>query len=397
MDRRSAHTPQPLPGRNPSGAAPHPPADPRPDAGSGAGSNTESNTGSAHQERGFLHRVVLVDGLAALFLLSLAGLWFAADALLLIFACILFAILLHALSRALQRRLRLRSHTVALAIVTGLMAATLGIGGWLMAPQLSEQASHLAQVVPTSLDQLRAALERYPRLKSLIAELPSNEQLARQLAAMAPNAGLFFTGIFGALGNVLIIIFAGVYFAARPGLYVSGMIRLVPIPRRQRAREVLDELGATLAKWLMGKSLSMLAAGIMTAVGLSLLGIPLALILGIIAGLMDFIPYLGPLMAGVPALLIAFSASPEQALYVALLFGGIQLVQGYLLEPLIDQRTVSLPPALTIAMQVLFGAVFGLAGVALATPLTAALLVLVTMLYVQDILGDDAKPPGRQR
>jgi predicted PurR-regulated permease PerM len=350
-----------------------------------------------HTERGFLHRVVLVDGLAALFLLTLAGLWFAADALLLIFACILFAILLHALSCALQRRLRLRSHMVALAMVVGAMAAALGIGGWVMAPQISEQASHLAHVVPTSLDQVRAALERYPRLKSLLAELPSNAQIARQMRAMAPNAGLFFSGVFGALGNTLIIMFAGVYFAARPRLYIDGMIRLVPVARRPRAREVLDELGDTLAKWLVGKAWSMLAAGVMTAVGLSLLGIPLALILGIIAGLLDFIPYLGPLMAGVPALLIAFSASPEQALYVALLFGGIQLVQGYMMEPLIDQHTVSIPPALTIAMQVLFGAVFGLAGVALATPLTAALMVLVTMLYVQDILGDAAQPPARQK
>ncbi len=342
--------------------------------------------------------MVLVDGLAALFLLTLAGLWFASDALLLIFACILFAILLHALSRALQRRLHLHSPQWALALVVGAMLAVLGVGGWLMAPQLSEQASHLARVVPTSLDQVRAALERYPRIKALLAELPDNAQLARQMAALMPNAGLFFSGVLGALGNVLIILFAGVYFAARPRLYIDGLVRLVPLRRRPRAREVLDELGATLAKWLMGKACSMLAAGIMTAVGLSLLGIPLALILGIIAGLLDFIPYLGPLMAGVPALLIAFSASPEQALYVALLFGGIQLVQGYLMEPLIDQRTVALPPALTIAMQVLFGAVFGLAGVALATPLTAVLIVLVTMLYVQDLLGDrDAQPPARAR
>jgi predicted PurR-regulated permease PerM len=375
MDQRPANSQPDLPAAPPAGAAPAP---------------------SAQTERGFLHRVVLVDGLAALFLLALAGIWFAADALLLIFACILFAILLHALSCALQRRLRLRSHMAALAIVTGLMAATLGLGGWLMAPQLSEQASHLVQVVPTSLDQVRAALARYPRLKSLLAELPSNKQIAAQLAALAPNAGLFFSGVLGALGNILIILFAGIYFAARPRLYIDGMVRLVPIRRRPRARAVLDELGGTLAKWLMGKSLSMLTAGILTAVGLSLLGIPLALILGIIAGLLDFIPYLGPLMAGVPALLIAFSASPEQALYVALLFGGIQLVQGYLVEPLIDQRTVALPPALTIAMQVLFGAVFGLAGVALATPLTAALMVLVTMLYVQDILGDNVEPPTRQ-
>lgn len=166
--------------------------------------------------------------------------------------------------------------------------------------------------------------------------------------------------------------------------------------RRLRGREVLDEIGVTLSKWLVGKAYSMVAAGVMTAVGLSLLGVPLALLLGIIAGLLDFIPYVGPLMAGVPALLIAFSDSPAQALYV-LLFSAVQLVQGYLLEPLIDQHTVALPPALTITMQVTFGAVFGMAGVALATPMTAVLVVLVAMLYVQDVLGDDAKPPARQK
>ncbi|WP_377705080.1 AI-2E family transporter [Pseudoduganella sp. UC29_71] len=346
-------------------------------------------------QRGFLHRVVLMDGIAALFLLTLAAMWFAADALLLIFACILFAILLCALSRIAHRRLHLPSRRAALALVLVLFAALFGVGGWLMAPQLSEQASHLAQVVPTSLDQVRAALGRYPRLRALLNELPSNKELGRQLAAMVPNAGLFFSGVFGALGNAVIILAVGIYFAIRPQLYIDGIVTLVPPKRRPRARAVLDEIGDTLSKWLVGKACSMLAAGVMTAVGLSLLGVPLALLLGIIAGLLDFIPYVGPLMAGVPALLIAFSDSPTQALYVLPLFGGIQLVQGYLMEPLIDQHTVALPPALTIAMQVTFGAVFGMAGVALATPLTAVLIVLVVMLYVQDVLGDDARPPAQ--
>lgn len=346
-------------------------------------------------QRGFLHRVVLMDGIAALFLLTLAALWFAADALLLIFACILFAILLSALARIAHRRLRLPSRRIALALVLATLLALFGVGGWLMAPQLSEQASHLAQVVPTSLDQVRAELARYPRLRGLIDELPSNKELARQLSAMVPNAGLFFSGVFGALGNAIIIFAVGVYFAIRPQLYINGIVTLVPRSRRPRARAVLDEIGETLSKWLVGKACAMVAAGVMTAVGLSLLGVPMALLLGVIAGLLDFIPYVGPLMAGVPALLIAFSDSPMQALYVLMLFGGIQLVQGYLLEPLIDQHTVALPPALTIAMQVTFGAVFGMAGVALATPMTAVLMVLVVMLYVQDVLGDEARTPAQ--
>jgi len=128
--------------------------------------------------------------------------------------------------------------------------------------------------------------------------------------------------------------------------------------------------------------------GAATATGLWLLEVPLALILGLIAGLLDFIPYLGPLMAGVPAALIAFSISPELGLYTVLLFAGIQLLEGYLLSPLIEAKTVSLPPALTIAMQILFGTMFGMAGIALATPLAAVLSVLITMLYVQDVLRD---------
>jgi predicted PurR-regulated permease PerM len=348
-------------------------------------------------QRSFLHRVVLVNAITALFLLSLAALWFAADALLLIFACMLFAILLCALTRIVHHRLHLPSRRAALALVLALLAALLGIGGWLMAPQLSEQASHLAQVVPTSLEQVRTELARYPRLRVLLHELPSTKEIGRQMASMVPNAGLFFSGVLGAVGNALIILAVGIYFAIRPKLYLDGIVTLVPPSRRARARAVLDEIGTTLSKWLVGKACSMVAAGVLTAVGLSLLGVPLALLLGIIAGLLDFIPYVGPLMAGVPALLIAFSDSPTQALYVLLLFGGIQVVQGYMLEPLIDQRTVALPPALTIAMQVTFGALFGMAGIALATPMTAVLVVLVVMLYVQDALGDDAKPPSQQK
>jgi predicted PurR-regulated permease PerM len=344
-------------------------------------------------KRTFLQRVALVDGIGVIFVLALAGIWFAANALLLVFACILFAILLYELSSMLQSRLRV-SHRTALGLVVLLMLAVVGTGGWLMAPQISEQASKLVETVPESLQRLRAVLERHKFLKSLLTDLPSTEEIRTHLASLVPNAGLFFSGVLGALGNVVIVVFVGIYFAAQPALYIDGIVTLVPPRKRKRAREVLNEIGRTLAKWLLGKSISMVVVGIATALGLSLLGVPLALILGIIAGLLDFIPYLGPLMAGVPAVLIAFSVSPFLALYTALLLLAVQLVEGYLLQPLVEAKAVSLPPALTIVMQLMFGALFGLAGVALATPMTAVLAVLVTMLYVQDVLGDPVKTPA---
>ena len=340
----------------------------------------------------FLHRLMLMGGVACLFFLVIATIWFSADALLLIFACILFAILLFELSDVLRERFHMQ-RKFALPIVVLSMLTIIGVGGWLMAPQISDQADKLTEAVPQALGELRKTLSQYDLARRLLGSIPSDEQLRQAVSKMMPNAGLFFSGILGALGNVLIITCVGIYFAAQPWVYIEGLVTLVPKRKRPRARAVLNEIGRTLAKWLVGKSISMVVVGTLTAVGLSILGVPLALILGIIAGLLDFIPYLGPLMAGVPAVLIAFSDSPQLALYTLGLFGIVQLIEGYLLQPLIEQKTVSLPPALTIIMQVLFGALFGLAGVALATPLTAVLAVLVTMLYVQDVLKDKVMTP----
>jgi predicted PurR-regulated permease PerM len=340
-----------------------------------------------------MRRFALVDGIAALFLALVAGIYFAADALLLVFACILFAILLYELSAILCRRFHL-NRKLGLAIVVGLLLFVIGLGGWAMAPQIAEEANQLAKEIPASLRRLHRMIEQYPLLKRLSRELPPPDKLSSYLGQLVPNAGLFFGGVLGALGNIAIILFVGIYFAISPHRYIDGFIRLVPPRKRERAGEVSKEIGATLARWLLGASCSMLIAGLATSVGLTLLGVPLGLILGIIAGLLDFIPYIGPIMAGVPAVLIALSVDPQLALYTVMLFAGIQLVQGYIVQPLIDSWAVDIAPALIIVMQLVFGTIFGFAGIALATPMTAVLMVLVKMLYVEDILGDRPKDPN---
>jgi predicted PurR-regulated permease PerM len=348
--------------------------------------------------RSLMRRFAIVDGVAVLFLTLLAGVWFAASALLLVFACILFAILLYELSAILCRRFGLNRKLSLGIVVIGLLLV-IGLGGWAMAPQMSEQASQLAKDIPASLQRLQQMVEKHPLLKRLASELPQPKQLMQYLGQMVPNAGLFFGGALGAVGNVAIILFVGIYFAVSPRRYIDGFVKLVPQSRRERARQVLSEIGGTLGRWLLGTSVSMLIAGVATTIGLSLLGVPLALILGIIAGLLDFIPYVGPVMAGVPAVLIALSIDPQLALYTVLLFLGIQMIHGYVIQPLIDSHTVQIAPAVIIVMQLIFGTIFGFAGIALATPMTATLMVLVKMLYVEDILGDrpeeqDGAPPG---
>ncbi|MCC2954524.1 AI-2E family transporter [Massilia sp. IC2-477] len=342
---------------------------------------------SPPSQRRVAKRVTMISGIAILFIALAAAVVLAADALLLIFACILCAILLYKLSEIMARRLHM-NRKLALTIVVVALLAIIGLGSWAMAPQISEQSTKLAKEVPAAVERLKTSVEQHPLMKRIVAELPPPEQVVKQMGNMVPNAGLFFGGVIGALGNVVIILFVGIYFAASPHTYTTGVIRLIPKPRRSRAREVQQELGNTLASWLLGKGASMLIVGVATSIGLSLLGVPLALILGIIAGLLDFIPYLGPIMAGIPAVLLALSISPDLALYTVLLFVGIQLVEGYLLQPLIEAKAVDMPPALVIVMQLIFGTLFGFAGVALATPLAAGLSVLVKMLYIEDVLGD---------
>lgn len=349
--------------------------------------------GAQQQEPAFIRQVMLFYGIGAIFLALACLLWFAANVLLLAFAAILLAVLLGDASVRLQTWLPL-SRGLALGLVVLLILTVLGLAGWLAAPGVVEQTNLLFDTLSRSLERLQASLQGYGFLQNLWGKLPSPETMATQASAMLTRAGVFFSGIFGALASVVIIAFVGVYLAARPGSYINGIVRLFPAEKRPRTREIMHEIGNVLAQWLMGKMLSMIIIGTLTALGLALLQVPLAMVLGILAGLLDFIPYIGPIMAGVPAVLIAFSESPTLALYVLLLFTGLQITEAYLLSPLIERRTVSLPPALTIMMQTLLGTFFGLAGVALATPLTAALAVMITMLYVQDVLGDQVKIPG---
>ncbi len=357
--------------------------------------SSQSNRSAVpREERSFLQYAVLFYGVGILFVLVAGIFWRAASVFLLLFACILVAILLYDITKRVQQWLHL-PHGLALGLVVILLLGLLGIGGWLMAPQITQQARELMSAIPDAFERLRSTLSQYGVLLSDIASnLPPADQLMSRASTILSKAGMLFSGVLGVIGNIAIIFFVGIYLAAQPHVYIDGIVTMVPPKKRQRAYEVFAELGRTLGQWLFGKVATMIIVGIVTTVGLILLGVPLALVLGILAGLLDFIPYLGPIIAGVPAVLIAFSESPTLSLYVVLLFLGVQIAEGYLLLPLIERRTVSLPPGLLIMMQVLMGALFGLVGVALASPFAAVLVVLISMLYVQDVLGDPVKTPS---
>ena len=151
---------------------------------------------------------------------------------------------------------------------------------------------------------------------------------------------------------------------------------------------MLGEIGKALRRWLLGRAIDMVAVIILTFAGLLLLDVPLAFLLALIAGLLNFIPYIGAVVGAVPAVIVAFGQGPMQALWVVLLFLAIQTVEGYLLVPFIQQRTVQLPPALLIFSQTVFGTLFGILGLLLAPALMVVILIVVQAVYLHDVLGD---------
>ena len=172
------------------------------------------------------------------------------------------------------------------------------------------------------------------------------------------------------------------------------MVHLFPPQKRRRAQELLSALGTTLQRWLIGRLLLMTTNGIVTALGLWLMHVPLALSLGILSALLNFIPNFGPIIAAIPAVLIAFLEGPDKALAVAIFYVVYQNIDGYVFTPMVQKRTVALPPAITILAQVLLGVLLGTLGVLLAVPLAAAGLVAIKMLYIEDVFGEPIRTPA---
>ena len=332
-------------------------------------------------------RVFISAIIVALITLLLLLLWYAADVLLLGFAGILVAIFLRGLSDWVSERTHLSGGWSLALVVLGLVSLV-AVVAWVLAPDVAAQVDELRRSLPQSMRRLSERIEQYEWGRQILAQLPNaNELMPGRADVLARVTGIFSTTL-GLFADLFIIISIGLYLAVEPRLYTRGVILLVPASRRERARAVLNEVGSTLRWWLIGKAASMVVIGTLTALGLWLLNVPLALTLGLLAAVLTFIPNIGPILSVVPAALLALLQSPTRALYVILLYLGIQTLESYLLTPMVQRRAVQLPPALTIFSQVLLGVLVGGLGLALATPLTAAALVLARMIYVEGTTDD---------
>lgn len=331
--------------------------------------------------------LALFYGLGLLFIALALTLWYASDILLLVFASILLAVFLRGCSKLVSRSFTLPIG-LALFLVLVLLGLLFTLTIYLLAPSLIAQGRQLYEAVPQSLDRLYFYLLGYDWFHSVVQTVPPLQDLVPEFSKLLSQAQAVFSGVLNLATKLALVLFLGLYMAAQPGIYLRGLIRLFPVAKKTRMRGVLNELEHTLTMWLLGKLVGMVIIGTATGMVLSLLGVPLAGALGLITGLLNFIPYLGPILGAIPTLLIAFSQQPMLAVYALLFYVSLQLTESYIITPVVDRRTVSLPPALTITVQVMMGIFFGLLGIALATPLAAVAYVLINMLYVEDVLGE---------
>lgn len=324
-----------------------------------------------------LRMLLVLVGVAA----AVAAFLFATGVFMLGFAAVLIALLLHDFSSQLSRITPLSQGWALLVTAAAVVALIAGLA-WYAAPHVLGQAMQFAERTPRALDALDAWLAAWLGFTPAFSfrdMLPGPQAVLGTLPTI-------LTTTFGVLGSLVVLLAIGIYLAAHPTLYRDGLVRLFATTRRPAVTATLDELGYVLRRWLRGQMIAMVTVGAMAYLALSLLGVPLALALALLTGLLEFVPYLGPIVAAVPVVLVALTESWELALYALLAYVAIQMFEGYVLVPLIQERAIFVPPALILFAQVLLGVLFGLVGIVLATPLTAAVVLLVRRRYVEAVL-----------
>ena len=384
------------------------------------------------QSRDILRAGVLLTGLW--FMLKL--LWFAHPLMLTVFLGVLFGLAVEGGVDRLQR-FRIPRGVGAALIVLAFFALLFGLGAW-MAPTLREQARELRTRLPQAIDKVEEWVnERRQGMFGLIlggpqvagttqtqapparpaagdtaaartdtgaaagqadtggaaaaqrTDGPLSDRLGRQAGNVARYLFPFLSSTFAVFAGILLIVFLAIYIGAEPDAYHGGLMHLFPHHARKRAGEVLSAMATVLRRWLVTQLIAMIVIGTITTAVLLALDVKAAFALGALAGLLEFVPTIGPLLSAIPAVAMAFLDSPDKALAVAIAYGAIQFLENHLLIPLLMKGGVNLPPALTVVSQALMAMLFGFLGLMVAVPLLAAIMVPVKMLYVEGVVGDD--------
>ena len=365
--------------------------------------------------------VVRTTSLVVAVLLVVKLFWVAHVLLFAVFLGMLFAIAVSSGVSHLQR-FRIPRAVAAALIVFSFIGLLVGVGAW-VAPTLRAQGAELRQKLPEAVDRVQewvkqrqsgvlgllitpagdptagpvqpksAVQPRSPGRAAVTGDTATaptrspalHEQLRDRVSGMSRYLFPFITSTVEIVGGILFIIFLSIYFAAEPDLYRRGLLSLLPARKRARGVIMMDRIAVVLRKWLLTQLVAMGVMCVVSTVVLLLLHVKAAFALGVLVGLFEFIPTIGPILSAMPAIAMGFLDSPEKAGYVAVAYWGLQFIENHLLVPLLMKNGLRLPPALTVITQAMFAIVFGFIGLIVAVPMLAIVMVVVQMLYLEQL------------
>lgn len=338
-------------------------------------------------EARFVRRTLIVIALVALVLLA----WELRDVLLMVFGAIVVATLFRSLAGIYRKARVPEGLALALSVLTILLIVAASFA--LFGAQLVNQAEAIREALPRAWASLQSRLEGFG-LQGQLAQFGGSGEGGSGFAA---SAGSFVMSIGGGLADALLIVVGGIFLAASPRFYRTGIIKLIPQGRRDLTASALADSGTALKLWLKAQLLTMAGVGLATGIGLWLVGMESALAFGLLAALLEFIPFIGPILAAIPAVLIAFAIDPTLGLWVLGVYFVVQQIEGNLLQPLLQQWAVDLPGAVLLFSLLGMGTLFGPLGIIFAAPLTVVIYVMVKKLYVREVLDTDTPIPGEEQ
>lgn len=328
----------------------------------------------------FKKKVWIVGSITALIV---ALFWFfkaTFSVFLLILAGAMIALFFNGFAGIIEKHLHL-SRKISMLISVVFTVVIIALMLWFMGAKIVEQVTELMKTLPSTINTAKEQLSK-TSLGQKVLEKTSSNATADKVYAFAGN---FFNSTFGAFGDIYLVLFLGIFFTVSPKTYIKGFLLLIPAEGKQEAKATVEKVGYTLTKWLKGQLFAMLIIFTFSGIGLTILDIPMAIALALIAGLLNFIPNLGPLIAMVPAVLVALTQGIDKAIMVAALYLFIQTLEGNIITPNIQKKLINIPPALSILAQSFMGILSGGWGLVLATPLVAMIMVVVEELYVKKI------------
>lgn len=358
-------------------------------------------------DRRFVRRVLILLGIGSAVLIV----FLLRELLLLVFGSAVVAVLLAAITDLIQRVAKIKrglALMLAISAVVGLLAGA----GALFRTQVWGQAQQLTDQLPAAWSQMQGTLGQWgvdlPDFNPASMQSAQTGETADAVEAGRPDGllgnnndflelgqgilgriGTLLTSVFGAVAGTLLVIAGGIYFAAQPQLYKTGLLYLFTKNKRALMSTALDDTAQAIKLWLLGTLFSMALIGVVTGLGLWMLGVPSPVALGLLAGLLEFVPIIGPIVAAIPAILIAFTQSLELAIWTLGLFVVIQQLESNVIQPIVQKYAVDLPPVLLLFSVVAGGYLFGIVGILFAAPLTVAAYVLIRRLYVVETLDTE--------